>query len=54
MDRSALNQLYEAAIGACMLKDYGWHAAFGAYAANKRNRNRYLRKNRLGKYSRGK
>ena len=54
MDRRAYNQLLDAAIGAAMLKDYGQHAAFGANAANKRNRNQYLRRNRLGKFRRGK
>lgn len=54
MNRQALNQLYEAAIGASILKDYGNYAAYGTYAANKRNRNQYLRKNRLGKFRRGK
>ena len=53
MDRKALNQLLDAAIGASMLKDFGHHAYFGAAMANKRNRNHYLRTNRLGKFRRG-
>ena len=51
--QKALNQLLDAAIGAAMLKDYGNHAYFGEAMANKRNRNRYLRTNRLGKFRRG-
>lgn len=54
MDKPLLNQLYEAAIGASMLKDYGHHAAFGSAMANTRRRNRYLRQNRLGKFAKGK
>lgn len=48
------NSLYAAMIGAASLKDYGHHAAFGAYMANKCKRNKYLRKNRLGKFAKGK
>ena len=47
-------QLLDAFIGAASLKDYGHHANVGAWYANKRQRNKYLRKHRLGKFANGK
>ena len=35
-------------------KDRGHHATYGAIMANKRQRNQYLRKHRLGKFAKGK
>ena len=48
------DQLLQAAIGAASLKDFGNHATYGAIMANKRQRNQYLRKHRLGKFAKGK
>lgn len=53
MDEKSYNQLLEIAIAQSSLKDYGNHAYVGAAMANKRNRNQYLRTNRLGKFRRG-
>ena len=47
-------QLLDAIIGAASLKDHGHHANVGAWYANKRQRNKYLRKHRLGKFAKGK
>lgn len=41
-------------VGAASLKDYGHHALIGVIMANKRQRNQYLRKHRLGKFAKGK
>lgn len=43
--------LIDAIIGAASIKDYWHHALFGAIMANKRQRNQYLRKHRLGKFA---
>lgn len=47
-------QLLDAIIGAASLKDHGNTATYGAIMANKRQRNQYLRKHRLGKFAKGK
>lgn len=46
--------LQDAIIRASQLKDFGNHATYGAIMANKRQRNQYLRKHRLGKFAKGK
>lgn len=43
-----------AIIGAAQLKDYGEHAQFGAYKANKKQTRKHLRRARLGKFAKGK
>ena len=35
-------------------KDFGLHANVGAHFANQRTHKQYLRKNRLGKFAKGK
>lgn len=46
--------MFAAISGAAQLKDYGSHAYFGVIMANKRKHKQYLRKNRLGKFRKGK
>lgn len=48
------SSITSAIIGAASLKDNGHHANVGAWYANKRQRNKYLRKHRLGKFAKGK
>lgn len=47
-------KMLNAILSAALLKDYDHHAWFGVSMANKRNHKRYLRKNHLGKFSKGK
>ena len=47
-------QLLDAIISQASLKDHDHHATYGAIMANKRQRNQYLRKHRLGKFAKGK
>lgn len=49
-----MKKMMAAIIGAAQLKDYGNHAQFGAWQANKKTRLKYLRQHRLGKFAKGK
>lgn len=46
--------LYNAIISSIKNKDFGIHANLGAHFANQRTHKQYLRKNRLGKFAKGK
>lgn len=46
--------LFNAIICSRQNKDYGLHANVGAHFANQRTHKQYLRKNRLGKFAKGK
>lgn len=49
-----MTRLQELLVKAAANKDFGEHAYFGAAIASKRMHKRYLRKNHLGKFSKGK
>ena len=49
-----MTRTQELFIMAAANKDFGEHAAFGAAMASKRTHKQYLRKNHLGKFSKGK
>ena len=48
------DSIMAAIIGAAQLKDYGEHAQFGAWKANKKQTRKHLRRARLGKFAKGK
>ena len=49
-----MTRTHELLIMALANKDFGKHAYFGAAMASKRTHKQYLRKNHLGKFSKGK
>ena len=48
------DSIMAAIIGASSLKDHGEHAQFGAWKANQKQTRKHLRRERLGKFAKGK